>query len=100
VGQGCRAGQIIDGHEFDIRIAESGTEHVAAYTAKAIDANLYCHILWDLLERRSGSYSVEIDNCTKFECTKQPCRRTGQGICCGGNLCVTSSSCAYGCAPR
>jgi hypothetical protein len=50
MGQRSRAGQVIDGDKFNFRIAERGPEHVAAYTAKAIDANLYSHILWDLLE--------------------------------------------------
>ena len=50
MGQRCRAGQVIDRYKFDFRIAERGPEHVAAYTAKAIDANLYSHKLWDLLE--------------------------------------------------
>ena len=50
MGQRCRAGQVIDRYKFNFRIAERGPEHVAADTAKAIDANLYCHKLWDLLE--------------------------------------------------
>jgi hypothetical protein len=50
MGECCRAGQVIDRDKFNFRIAERGPEDVAAYTAKAIDANLYCHKLWDLLE--------------------------------------------------
>jgi hypothetical protein len=44
------AGQVIDRDKFNFWITERGPEHVAAYTAKAIDSNLYSHILWDLLE--------------------------------------------------
>ena len=50
VSQGRRAGQVVDGDKFDFGIAERGAENVAANAAEAVDANLYCHKLWDLLE--------------------------------------------------
>ena len=50
VSQRCRAGQVVHRYKFDARIAERGPEHVAADAAKAIDANLYSHKLWNLLQ--------------------------------------------------
>lgn len=43
VGKGGRAGQIVDGDEFDVRIAEGGADDVASDAAEAIDANFDSH---------------------------------------------------------
>jgi predicted kinase len=43
VGQGGGGGEVVDGDEFDVGIAESGAEDVASDAAEAVDANLYCH---------------------------------------------------------
>ena len=43
VGQGGRAGQVVDGNKFNFRIAKSGAKNVAANAAEAIDTNLNCH---------------------------------------------------------
>ncbi len=43
MGQSLRAGQIIYGDDFDIWIIQRCAEHIAANTAKAIDANFNCH---------------------------------------------------------
>ena len=42
VGQGGRAGQVVDGNKFDLGIAERGAQNVAANAAEAVDANLNC----------------------------------------------------------
>ncbi len=43
VGEGGRGGEVVDGDEFDVGVAESGAEDVASDAAEAVDAYLYCH---------------------------------------------------------
>ena len=43
MGQGGGGGQVVDGDEFDVGVAEGGAEDVAADAAEAVDAYLYCH---------------------------------------------------------
>ena len=43
VGEGGGGGEVVDGDEFDVRVAESGAEDVASDAAEAVDAYLYCH---------------------------------------------------------
>ena len=44
VGQGGGGGEVVDGDEFDVWVAEGGTEDVASNAAEAVNAYLYwCH---------------------------------------------------------
>ena len=43
VGQGGRGGEVVDGDEFDVWVADCGAEDVASDAAEAVDAYLYCH---------------------------------------------------------
>src|SRR5579859_1687675 len=43
MSQSGGAGQVIDGHKFDIRIVNGGAQHVASDAAKAVNANFDCH---------------------------------------------------------
>ena len=43
VGQRGRGGEVVDGDEFDVGVAESGAEYIASDAAEAVDAYLYCH---------------------------------------------------------
>src|SRR5208337_537564 len=51
VGQGSRAGQVVDGNKINLRISKCGAQNVAANAAEAVDSNLYCHVLILLLNR-------------------------------------------------
>ncbi len=42
VGQGGGGGEVVDGDEFDVRVAEGGAEDVASDAAEAVDAYLDC----------------------------------------------------------
>ena len=44
VGEGGGGGEVVDGDEFDVRVAECGAEDVAPDAAEAVDAYLYCHV--------------------------------------------------------
>jgi hypothetical protein len=44
VGQGGRAGQVVHGNEFNLRISKGGAKNIATDSAEAVDANLYCHV--------------------------------------------------------
>ena len=44
VGECRRAGQVVDGNKFNLGVAKSGAQYVAANAAEAIDTNLYCHV--------------------------------------------------------
>ena len=52
VGEGGGGGEVVDGDEFDVGIAERGAEDIASDAAEAVDANLDCHVrafsLWRL----------------------------------------------------
>jgi hypothetical protein len=38
VGEGRRGGEVVDGDEFDVRVADCGAEDVASDAAEAVDA--------------------------------------------------------------
>ena len=42
VGQGGGGGEVVDGYEFDVWVAESAAKDVASDAAEAVDAYLYC----------------------------------------------------------
>ncbi len=42
VGQGGGGGEVVDGYEFDVRVADSAAEDVASNAAEAVNAYLYC----------------------------------------------------------
>ena len=44
VGEGGGGGEVVDGDEFDVRVAECGAEDVASDAAEAVDAYLDCHV--------------------------------------------------------
>jgi hypothetical protein len=57
VGQGGGGGEVVDGDEFDVGIAEGGAEDVASDAAEAVDANLNCHVRRPpVLSLRSSSH--------------------------------------------
>ena len=41
--QGLRIGNIVDGYEFDARVAERRPENVSADSPKPVDAHFHCH---------------------------------------------------------
>jgi hypothetical protein len=43
MSENCGAGEVVDGDELDLRVAQSCAEDVAADAAEAIDAYLYGH---------------------------------------------------------
>ncbi len=43
VGQGGGGGEVVDGDEFDVGVAQSCAEYVASDAAEAVDAYLNCH---------------------------------------------------------
>ena len=51
VGERGGGGEVVDGDEFDVRVAERGAENVASDAAEAVDANLDCHVCRYLFER-------------------------------------------------
>jgi hypothetical protein len=44
VGHGCRIGQVIDGHDFHVRMVHGGPENHATDSAKAVDADFDAHL--------------------------------------------------------
>ena len=44
MGEGRGGGEVVDGDELDVGIADRGTEDVATDAAEAVDAYLYCHL--------------------------------------------------------
>jgi hypothetical protein len=44
VGQSGRAGQVVHGDKFNLRVSKGGAQNVAPNPAEAVDTNLYCHV--------------------------------------------------------
>ena len=44
VRQRSRAGEIVYSHKFDVIVAQCCAKYVTANSAKAVDANLHCHV--------------------------------------------------------
>ncbi len=65
VGQGGGGGEVVDGDEFDVGVAEGGAEDVASNAAEAVDAYLYC--CHDFSCSCRGARVM----CTSFYCSAQ-----------------------------
>jgi hypothetical protein len=65
VGQCGGGGEIVNGYEFDVRVAESGAEDVAADAAEAVDTNFNCHNLLAPQELRA-SCDADAGNCFRL----------------------------------
>ena len=56
VCQRFRISQIVDRHEFQIRIIERGAQHVAADASEAVNANFDCHNVSVLMNATSENF--------------------------------------------
>ena len=72
VGQGGGGGEVVDGDEFDVRVAEGAAEDVASDAAEAVDAYLYCHISLLLV-------------CDVVDALRLDCRTVDRNACISGN---------------
>src|SRR2546425_65447 len=72
MGQGGRAGQVIDRYELKVAIIDGGAQHVASNTDKDINDYFYCHLLnfppksenldLDAERRRNGKTAQHLQN--------------------------------------